>query len=109
MAHARGTPNRPSMFSDGVFAVLITVLVLELRPPELPTFSNPGRTYGKHGKSLLSACHSGVHEGELRYKSIASRISHLSRARDFRSRYLRRDRWTRERAYVSHNPRCKTL
>jgi uncharacterized membrane protein len=27
-----------SAFSDGVFAVLITVPVLDLRPPELPTY-----------------------------------------------------------------------
>jgi uncharacterized membrane protein len=34
----KATPERLSTFSDGVFAVLITVLVLDLRPPEQPTF-----------------------------------------------------------------------
>jgi len=34
----KATPERLSALSDGIFAVLITVLVLELRPPEFPTF-----------------------------------------------------------------------
>ena len=33
----RATPERLSTFSDGVFAVLITVLMSELRPLESPT------------------------------------------------------------------------
>lgn len=34
----KATPARLSALADGIFAVLITVLVLDLRPPELPTF-----------------------------------------------------------------------
>ncbi len=37
-AFRKATPESLSAFSDGVFAVLITVLVLDLRPPEQPTF-----------------------------------------------------------------------
>jgi hypothetical protein len=32
-------PDRVRQFSDGVFAVLITILVLELRPPKAASFS----------------------------------------------------------------------
>ncbi|HUB43401.1 MAG TPA: TMEM175 family protein [Acetobacteraceae bacterium] len=34
----KATPERLSTFSDGVFAVLITVLVLDLHPPHIATF-----------------------------------------------------------------------
>jgi len=34
----KATLERLSMLSDGVFAVLLTVLVLDLRPPGISTF-----------------------------------------------------------------------
>jgi uncharacterized membrane protein len=35
----RASAERLSSFSDGVFAVVITIMVLELKPPEHPTFA----------------------------------------------------------------------
>jgi uncharacterized membrane protein len=39
MSRVRATPERLTAFCDGLFAVLITVLVLDLRPPATPTFA----------------------------------------------------------------------
>jgi uncharacterized membrane protein len=39
MPQRRATVDRLGAFSDGVFAVIITIMVLELKPPELPTFA----------------------------------------------------------------------
>lgn len=38
-ATQRAKAERVSLFSDGVFAVIITILVLELKIPEQATFS----------------------------------------------------------------------
>lgn len=39
MIARKPTPERLGAFSDGVFAVIITVMVLELKPPEHPSFA----------------------------------------------------------------------
>jgi uncharacterized membrane protein len=38
MAHHRNSKERLTLFSDGMFAVIITILVLEMKPPEEATF-----------------------------------------------------------------------
>jgi TMEM175 potassium channel family protein len=40
MPQRKATVERLAAFSDGVFAVLITVMVLDLRPPEHPIFAD---------------------------------------------------------------------
>src|SRR5262249_16167385 len=39
MVQQRPTTNRLASFSDAVFAVIITIMVLELKPPEYPNFA----------------------------------------------------------------------
>jgi uncharacterized membrane protein len=39
MAQRKATVERVALFSDAVFAVIITIMVLDLRPPEHPTFA----------------------------------------------------------------------
>src|SRR6266850_6745033 len=39
MAEQKATPERLGAFSDGVFAVIITIMVLDLRPPSEATLA----------------------------------------------------------------------
>jgi uncharacterized membrane protein len=39
MGEETNTAHRLAMYSDAVFAVIVTIMVLELRAPEEPAFS----------------------------------------------------------------------
>ncbi len=39
MGEEKGTAERLAAYSDAVFAVIVTIMVLELKPPEKPAFS----------------------------------------------------------------------
>jgi uncharacterized membrane protein len=73
---ARATPERLTIFSDGVFAVLITVLVLDLRPPEVPTFDgllSLWHTWLSYGVSyLFIAIVWANHHHLMRYSTVAT-------------------------------------
>ena len=72
----KATPERVSAFSDAVFALLITVLVLELRPSEQPTFQALGQlwpTWISYAVSyLFIATVWANHHYVLRYASEAT-------------------------------------
>ena len=40
MATREAKPDRLTAFSDGVFAVVITILVLEMKPPQASSFES---------------------------------------------------------------------
>jgi len=42
MAGPRTTPERLGWFSDGVFAIAITIMIFQLKPPEESTFAASG-------------------------------------------------------------------
>jgi len=92
----KATPERLTFFSDGVLAVLITVLVLELRPPEDLTFEallSLWPTWLSYAVSyLFIAIVWTNHHYLMRYASDATsrllwfNFAHLFPCRCFRSR-----------------------
>jgi uncharacterized membrane protein len=53
---SQSAPDRVGAFSDGVFAIVITIMILELKKPEGATFQALGRlwpTWISYGVSYL--------------------------------------------------------
>jgi uncharacterized membrane protein len=55
------TKNRLEAFSDGVFAIIITIMVLELRPPHGSDFSDLFGIYPKFISYVLSFIYLGIY------------------------------------------------
>lgn len=55
------TKSRLEAFSDGVIAILITIMVLELKPPHEATFSAIGHQFPSYLSYLLSFVNIGIY------------------------------------------------
>ena len=61
MTEHKPTPERLAAFSDGVFAVIITIMVLELQVPEEPTLAALGHSASGFLTYLLSFVYIGIY------------------------------------------------
>ena len=55
------SPNRLEAFSDGVIAIIITIMVLELRPPHVPTWSALGPLWPVILSYVMSFVYLGIY------------------------------------------------
>ncbi|PYP78299.1 MAG: hypothetical protein DMD35_11880 [Gemmatimonadetes bacterium] len=55
------TPNRVEAFSDGVIAIIITIMVLELRPPHEPTWAALGPLWPVITSYVMSFVYLGIY------------------------------------------------
>ena len=76
MSTRQATPERMGALSDGVFAIIITILVLDLKPPEASSFgallSLWPRGIGYAVSYLFLAIVWGNHHYLMRYASLAT-------------------------------------
>ena len=72
------TKSRLEAFSDGVIAILITIMVLELKPPHEPTFLALGQQYPLYLSYVLSFINIGIYWNN--HHHLYHHVKHISGA-----------------------------